>query len=385
MNPRSRGNSAPIKIMAYYLLCLAATMALCLRLLGIETILRYANQSKHYSLLLAPDSVAEQAEAEDTIRIICLGDSNYYYPPSIFIRPGIFVNHLPELNRAAANIEGGPPSLSLSEWAFPGACMFDYYCLFYLALKASPDLIIVPINWRAFGSDYIDHPAWFRPEMSALVPFSERLSSECEDPVGFRGISLVKQLEYKIKFRSVYSTGIKSWALAKIRSFSLLLSRNLMPLGADKGAEAIVKSEEADVDPATLSQQFPMTITGSHPRIHSLSGLAHAAAKHRIHVLFFIWPMDHERLAEAGTLDRPALEQSKRLIRKAVARPNIHFADLSDLLGHDDFHDIHGHARAAGQKKVMEAITPEIVEILRRITASRTHSESAGPSAARKK
>lgn len=71
---------APIKISLWCVAWMGVFVALCMGILGSEKILKYSEKNgKYYAALFFPD-VLEGLRADGSPRIICLGDSTYFYP-----------------------------------------------------------------------------------------------------------------------------------------------------------------------------------------------------------------------------------------------------------------------------------------------------------------
>ena len=105
-------------------------------------------------------------------------------------------------------------------------------------------------------------------------------------------------------------------------------------------------------------------IADSNCNFRTLATLAHTASKHRVRILFYIWPLDDELLINAGYLDKDRFAQSKQMIAEAVNKESIYFADLSDILDSNYFSDIGMHCTVEGRRNIAEALTPRIVQIL---------------------
>jgi hypothetical protein len=372
---REIGRDVPIKIAVYCVLWLAVSAVFCLELIGPETVMVYASRVKPYSMLLSEHSYQGLSKGGDSTTVICFGDSNSFRPPGLFLPdPANSDIYMPALIRDAVDPEHAS-DFTFLDWSYAAADMFDYYCLFFEAVDFSPDLMIVPINWRSFQSDWIDHPNWFHPELSALVPFSERRADGREKPVEARGISVIKQLEYKIYLYSLYVTGMKSWASERMRSLLGSHFRGATsaaePAADEKGREAVANDPLAiapdkafNIDAKTLSDRYSMEITRSNPTFVSLCALAGVASERGVKALFYIWPLDLEYLGEAGVLDRATFERSKLLISAATQKEGIYFVDLSGLLEHRHFYDWHGHCTVEGRRKIADALAPAVVEIL---------------------
>lgn len=383
--------ASPAKIGIFYLLFIVLIMVLCVWIIGTKTILMSAMAQKPYSVLLYENYffglVAEYHEhdsrdSEDSTRVICFGDSNSFYPPDYRVprnaNRGIHLSGL--LHESIENSIGISPKVTFSDWSYVGATIFDYYCLFYEAEKFSPDLIIVSINWSSFGEAWLNNEDIdiFRPELSALVPIRSELPSNYEDPVRSVPISAVKQIGYKIDLYSLFPIGAKFWITERLRSlFGLRDRNNIFGLPEDQGEPIAValsrglededeQSIRMKFDPfwPAAHKYFPMRIEDSNPSLRSLRALAYVASERGTKILFFIWPLDLEYLEEVGIINESALRRSRLLIKEAVVRENIFFADLSDMLEHRYFYDERGHCITEGRRRIAQALYPKVLEIL---------------------
>jgi hypothetical protein len=386
--------SNPIKNMVFlkigicYIAFLTIATALCFRVAGVREIVSYASASKPYSFLfrlepeggefyrlLQPETQKGFSHHRTTgdrrrsASILCFGDSNMFHPDGDGSK-----NLALLLEEALGNGVDSPPP-KVSKWDFAGASMFDYYCMFYWTAESPPDLIIVPINWRTFGEGWLQSETFFFPELSALAPIFRKQSPGTIDPIKSRGISAIKQIEYKVSLYSVYFIGIRGWGRASLKA--LLdrpddgeANRGDADQARDPKFTAAVNEENdmfarASGNPTSLARQFPMEIGESNPVLLALEALANIISDHDAKVLFYVWPVDYEYHAEIGTPDDEAFERSMSLIADAVNGKNTHFVDLSHLLEHRYFFDRNGHCKVAGRRKIAQALASTVRSILK--------------------
>jgi hypothetical protein len=377
MREHSISKSTPITIGIYYLAWMATGALLCIRLAGMQTILTYAVESKPYAVLFTEYCNQDLSDTDASAKVVCFGDSTSFLPPDYTAFTGDYEVHMHGLIRAALNPRATWPAPKFSEWAFPAASMYDYYCMYYKALESSPDLIVVPINWICFGSHFIDDPRWFHPELSALTPVRGELSPQV-DPIRTRGISVSKQLEYRIYLHLICAIGIKNFVLKNVRSLldvhsqNAILSKQLAKqkktaarLPAETTENKRTESQSPDMDKQEPNSYFPMRIESSNPTFQSLCALADVASKRKTKLLLYVWPMDQEFLAHIGIMDKSEFERSKQLIIKATQKENVYFMDLSNLLRHGYFSDPFGHCTVEGRRRIAAALAPKVAEILK--------------------
>lgn len=388
---KNRNDLKPVRIGIYFAASLMLAILICLRVVGEENILAHASKYKPYSVLLKREYYRDFLDNPEAAKIICFGDSNSFNPPDFFVSdPRNFEIHMPGLIQETMK-EYGLQSVIFLEWAFPGADTFDYYCLFFQAVNMSPDLIIVPINWRAFGDDWLENSGWFHPELSALVPFMERLPSDCKSPVRARNISPTKQVEYKAYLNYIYLIGLKAYMKdsiqsllntpAKTRDSEDTLTEDPEKQGKksggfNMGSFEVGKKMIGVGTESPLGRYFPMEIQETNPTFQSLRALVHIASQRGAKTLFYIWPLDKERFAKAGILDESGLARSKHLIAEVTKGQDIYFVDLSDVLEHQDFYDVRGHCKIPGRKKIARHLASEVVSILRESTVAVTKDDT---------
>ena len=380
--------NAPLKIEIYYVCCLALTMVISFWLIGSERIIASAMSGKpysvlindyHFSGLLREHHEKKLIEDRHLKRILLLGDSAVFYPPDPVIpRDTNSTIHLSAMILNSITSRTQSIELRISDWSYIGATLFDRYCFYYLAKEYQPDMIIIPIHWRSFGSPWQNNPAFFRPELSALVPFRSELPEDYKDPLKSAGITTIKQLEYKISIYSLFPVGAKLWTLNSLRIFfggqlesgdltnhsenGRMTQNTLSEVPESENSENLQKP--STMSPAVYSKHFPMKVESSHRALCNISALSHVASKHKTKLLFFLWPVDWEYFEKLGIYDQVEFERSRQLIRNAVRGENIFFVDLSTMLRHEDIFDWQGHFTVKGRRKIAEALAPTILSIL---------------------
>ncbi len=321
---------------------------------GEKPVLKHASKVKPYAFFLHGRFHPTAVDSSQPT-IICLGDSNCF---------GLW-----RMFRRALERQGAHREVNVRDWVYGGAAMFDYYCMFHRARKFSPDLVIVPINWRSFGSFWLSKTLFFHPELSAFVPLGERFPPEYEDPLDLRKVSPTSHLRFKIFLFQIYPLGIKMWVrdgLHKaLRDFlagesgSETVKRQSRPTGKKK--RVFLKK------PNYFKNNFPMRVGPDNLTYRTLRSFGYSASRQETKVLFFIWPLDQEHFADVGMLQKDKLQQSIQNIEEATmvhAAENIYFLDLSELLGHEYFHDSAGHCTRAGRRKIAAALASKVREIL---------------------
>ncbi len=385
---------APVRIGIYYSFILVLASLLCFRLVGARTLVEYASKSRPHSVLFLPyylkglSSKAVSDERSHEIRIISFGDSNSFYPPDLAPLGNSGIDtHMSSLINKEINSGRQVEATEVWEWAFVGANMFDFYCMFYWAQKFKPDLIIIPINWRSFGPGWVINDSELsHEELSAFVPLREGLMRE--SPVRSRGIKPMKQAQYKVGILSDYLAGTRTWALENSKSFFDKIFQNADPEKKESGGGPSIMDQleliafvridgeisfktKANWGKEQLRQMYPQEIISSNRAFRDLCALAHIASKSRTKVFFYLLPIDEEYLEKVGSFERPVIERSKQLMIRSILQEGIYCMDLAGLLEHKYFYDADGHFTAEGRQKIAEALKPKIIEFLGEKLANR--------------
>jgi hypothetical protein len=399
MKNRTDRKNLPLKIGISYLLFIIFALALAFRIAGVQGIISHASKSKPYSVIFQQERLGGFFSRRGTehrqgqTNILLFGDSNMFHPASAED------NHLASIIERSLRSGEDLSDVRVLNWDYTGASMFCYYCMFWWATDYSPDLIIIPINWRSFGKEWdevVTHE-YFHPELSGLVPFSERFSSLDFNPVKANGISLIKQLEYRVSLYSVYFVGMRGWARSNlIEQLGFLAggddSAPMPQIEAVQNDEATAESsvrstavspaddrnvppEIPDIIPrlekaGSLEDFFPMRFEESNTTLLTIEALADAAARSDTKILFFVWPLDHELLASKNALDKESLSLSIQMLREATDSNNVYFKDLSELLRHRDFFDFWGHCKVEGRQKIGASLASAVRDVLKEKTVA---------------
>ena len=378
----------PVKIGIYYPLSLALAALACFWLIGARDILTSAMTSRPYAVLFKDyyfsgllrehheKNLIEDAQLK---RVLLMGDSAVFYPPdTIFPKDANSAIHLSGLLLDSITSRDREINLKMSDWSYIGATLFDRYCFYYQARKYRPDLIIISIHWRCFGAPWQNNPEFFRPELSALVPLRSELPKDYRNPLYSAGITTMKQVAHKLSIYSLYPVGARNWIREESRNIlggglgpdtskAPLEAEGAMPEAFPRASQIAASAKRQTgpgLSPAGYSEHYPMKIEYSHPALANIRAISHVASKHKTKVLFYLWPIDIEYFKEIGIFDQAEFERSRTLIKNAAQGENIFFVDLSTLLGREYVFDWQGHFTLEGRRKIAEALTPKVIEIL---------------------
>jgi len=346
------------RVGVYYLAMLATAIILCCQ---FDSLPRFASNIKPYSFLYS-EKTTDMLNSDDQIEVIYLGDSTLFCPPHLRMDEGDPRSHTPELLDDILATQEHQLKINVTGWAFPAARMYHYYCLFYKAIEFSPDLLIIPINWNFLGD------AEELLELCALAPLSDdpALAGSLRsmgNPLRFKGISWIRQIQYKLEFFWIYPIGLKEMVRSKINT----VIRN----NADESDGAFDKKRIpperwwAD-DQRVIEGFYPLHISEKYEGYYFTQVLAYIGARHGVKILFYITPINYGYLDSAGYLDREAIEASKRLFMMATRGPGIYGFDFSEILSEEDFWDVlpNDHYEVSGRKKITEKLAPTVLKIL---------------------
>jgi len=358
MKRRNRGNTILFRIGLSYLFFTGIALILCIR---VEMFAEYASESRPYSILFSR-YINRGLDESDSTKVIYFGDSTLFYPPDEKVSEEGGYCHTPALLQEVLHSQTPGKKMTVSEWAFPMATMYHYYCMIYRAVEFSPDLVIIPINWNSFRHIWEIAGNTGFPELCALVPLSEVLVSDMENSVRLKGISPVRHLRYKVEILKLYPEGLRGWMKSKLISAPEKESPQ-KPVNAnmeeEKSPPRLRKSEEQ-----FLQIAYPLDISRSDEMCRLTRAVAILGSRKDTKILFYISPLNTEYLGEIGYLDREKLEASKQIIVEATKEQGTYCVDLSDLLSDEDFYDPMLHYSVHGRTKLAEALAPKVLEIL---------------------
>jgi len=342
-----------------FLLSLLLAILSAVILIGRPTLLRHAAKVKPYVVIFqTPISRSGGTHADDaSALVIFLGDSSVAQPP--WAEKGS--PRIPSLLQAY--IRESVPGLqqaTVADWSFPGGRLFHYYCLLFEAEKYSPVLVVIPINWRGLGPTSQEwREAFAFPELSSLVPRSERAHRSGSTMMRMEDISMTQQRFYRLHRPFLYVTGFKLWFKA---AFGMETERefpqemlDLLPLGKELVGRY---SDEL------LFRQYANEIPHDNPHLRVLRSIVEAAGRRNLNLLFYITPIHLEEMRKRTVFDEALFAESAQRIVEAAGSDTSVCLDLSGLVREDDFLDNCEHYTAEGNRMIARALAPAAREII---------------------
>ncbi len=361
------------KILVWYLLFLCLAFVAALPMVGRQTLLKYSEKVKPYAVVFWSRNEVRAAKHESDEIIFFFGDSSVALPPwAAKDTPHIPALLDAELREAYPELGG----VSVIDWSFPGGRFFHYYCLLFEAENYSPQLLIIPINWRNLGPrswEWSKENAFH--ELSALVPFSERRFASGKNIFEREDIPPSKQLIYSYEYPMLYLTGLKMWCRTKV---------GLEP-EEDPLANVLEGLPEAKVlikrfGDKQLFEQYPVDISADNVQLGILRSLIEASARRGVKLLFYITPIHLDEMRYRQPFDPGKFSESVNRIMEAATSETSTCLNLVDLLGEEDFLDSFEHYTPEGNRKVAAAIAPAVRDSLKPHGST---AEQAGPLALR--
>lgn len=370
----------PIRIVVWYAISLGVIGILALKGVGRETLAEYAKPYKPYAAIVSPigDHLKKGGNGAwgYSLRIIFLGDSSLTFPPNVFPDSANFQLYIPGFlaSRLAGDERG---FVEVSEWSYPAANMFDYYCVMCRAERLSPDLVIIPINWSFFGtifeeqlstmgSKFVNENAPKRVDqfmrnknrVVGFAPLSEDFSAGYENPLQLIDISTFEHLRYKAELCTIYPIGFK--AFVKRQFGGRIGYEGPWSQGHTAEEENLLDRRISKLD---MPGRYPMLVSYSNRHFQLFRSVVDAASRRGINTLFYLSPVNVQMLSEGNAFDGSLFVSSLLLIKHSMEREHIYFLDLHDILGSEDFYDDFGHYTESGKRKIAEALARQVMEI----------------------
>jgi hypothetical protein len=278
--------------------------------------------------------------------IAVLGDSTHFFglDPRDAMRPS--------LERALRS--RGLGELELYGIAARAFSAFDYYLLLNRLVEERPDLVVVPLNVRSFGEEWIASAAHDFTPIERYLRLDELLAAP-RVRVGRREIALDRVLIRRIDH-----------ALAGSRLSLLLrgLRRTLhaeLRLAAEKALPAALQPPPPPGPPPT----WPREIASDHPLLAFLRAGNRLAHRHGVEILYYTVQVNLEALARNGTR-LPLAELHASIEREITGTPGVHHLDLARANPGWMFSDAAEHLNGRGMRSVARRLADRIAEILSR-------------------
>jgi hypothetical protein len=271
----------------------------------------------------------------------------------------------------------GKDRVEIIQWAFSGASMFHYYCFVCKAEQYSPDLIVIPINFRTFGSHWVKGLRTGRKkdqllynELLVFAPLRERFSDDVYSINDLQGFTIFDRISLEANFwEAYYLLGFKLWAkdtlcLLFFNSSPELDRINRENMAKQEATEAWAESfENAERSEEFFESLYPMELPSDNMQLRLYATLVDALYRRQIPFMFYVSPINTQEMNGSGVFDDvkfdKIIEQMKEI---AVSKGGI-FLDVSRLLSDEQF-GLLEHYTPEGARIVAQSIQPEIEQIL---------------------
>jgi len=347
----------PLSILLWHVLSLLCVLVVALLAIGKSSILECSAKTKPYAVVFQTRNLLGRANQASDRLIIFFGDSSVAQPPwAERDAPDIPTILQHELRKG--HPEFG--EVSVVTGAFNGARMFHYYCLLFEAEKYSPDLVIIPINWRSLGPK---SPEWREKypffELSALVPLGERTFESGERIFQLEDIPPSRQLMYSLHRPLLYLRGLRMWTRIKLgmESKEEPLSSRVKELPTAEVMIGLFSDEE-------LFRTYANEIAGDNSQLAILRSLVETSNRRGLKVLFYITPIHAQEMRRRPRFRVPTLWESiGRVVQAATSETSI-CLNLLELLGAEDFIDFYEHYKPEGNRMIATALVPGVQELI---------------------
>jgi hypothetical protein len=325
-------------------------------MIGPQTALKYAVKIAPYAVIYH-NRPARAANASTGRLIFYFGDSSVAPPPWArtdtpripAVLEDVLADSYPEL---------GP--VTVVDWSFAGARLFHYYCLLFEAADYSPDLIIIPINWRNLGPRSWESEERFSfRELGALVPLSECTTSAEKAILRREGISAPKRFFSPLTQPVLCIKGLKTWGRIRLGLES----------EEDPAARLLegLRSDETIIDrfgDKQLFEQYTLEVSTSNPHLETLRLLAETATRRRNVLLFYITPIHIDEMRQRKPFDPFIFADSVVRLANTTTFGTSFCLSLVSLLRETDFIDCFEHYTPEGNRTIARALAPEVRKLL---------------------
>jgi hypothetical protein len=341
-------------ISIWFALSVVIFFVYAVHVIGKPEILEYSATVKPYSRVFQSRTMLRDGSRKSSPLIFFFGDSSVAQPPwAEKDSPGICSILEAELKKSRPDLK----DFSLIEWSFPGSRPFHYYCMLFEAQRYSPDLLVIPINWRILGPVRYEWNRRFAfPELSATVPLNERALPSGRSVMHIEDISLKRHLSYLPLQPMLYVTGLKLW----LRTFLGIDDgeSSAGPAHLPAGAEEIISS----ISDRQLFRQYVNSLDGDNAQMDTLSALVEASSRQGINLLFYITPIHMYEMRRRPDYDPERFKESIGRVVQTVTSDHSRCLDLSGLLDKEDFIDNFEHYAPSGNRRIALAIQSAVLE-----------------------
>jgi hypothetical protein len=347
----------PLSIILWHLFSLGCVSLFALHAIGKPSVLACSSKLKPYAVVFQTRSLLKHARLTSDRVIIFFGDSSVAQPPWAGRNtPDIPVILEAELRRSYP--ETG--EVSVVEWAFNGARMFHYYCLLFEAEKYSPDVVIMPINWRSLGPKSIEWREMYAfPELSALVPFREGVSEPGKSVFELEGIPPSRRFTYLFHRQMLYIRGLRMWFRIRLGMESeeeplSVRPETLPPVG-------MLMSFFSDEE---LFRTYANDIAHGNTQLRILRALTEAAGRRGMNLLFYITPIHVDEMRRRPKFNARTYRESVGRVVDAATSETSSCLNLLELLREEEFIDFYEHYRPEGNRRIALALTPAVHKLI---------------------
>ncbi len=287
------------------------------------------------------------ADSDAAFRVWVLGDSTHVSrgPARLY------------MNSALSSLAAtrGATDFQIDGFNVPGFNAYDYYFALNALLENPPDLVVIPLNLRSFGSRWYTRGGNVHPVMERyctwdnIVP-AARLSS-VRRKIVWPAVAL-----RKLDFRHLDSDGEAFLNGLRIEAADALrTAESVQEDPVDPTAESAALSREERI--ALFAEEgqrlYAQSIDARHELMPVFEEIDRLAAEHGIGILYYT----------VQTPDARAMQEKNfSFLRFELTRaPNVRYVEMLDVLQPEDF-EMGEHIYDDGFMRVAERLLDEIVK-----------------------
>jgi hypothetical protein len=231
--------------------------------------------------------------------------------------------------------------------------------LYYLlddVLGGSPDLVVIEVNLRMFTPAVTYRGVGNFPQLSRRLSFRRQLESQ-----GILGEERISILD-----PSIYAVQEQLGWLYVPEGVRVQGNESLLGAADAVGRKLGVRRRPRETEsPSQRALAEYHVDFGLHPMAAVSRRILDRLREAGVSVLFYVSPVDVERLARIGVAKEIHLDRRIETLRQGIGANPEEWLDLHDRLGHRDFRDEHNHLHREGLRVVADALAASVASSAR--------------------
>lgn len=287
-------------------------------------------------------------DAREKFSVCVFGDSTHYYGLEVEDRMMPQLQHEYPVEYQNAIEWYGVYSLGLDA--------YDFFFLFNWLVKEKPDLLVIPLNLRAFGYNWVNTPLVLLPELEryvqiAEIPTAMRLSNQTHDLRWDH--MLMRKLDYAI-FKSRVGRFCRGTKLA-FKEVKESLDTAIEEQFADKAAPLPIETIRPKPNFFQhFARRYEIDFSQGHSMLNVLKQLNRLAHENGVEVMYYTVQCEDKKV--------PQEEHFKYIQEFLLKDPGVRFVNLLGLVRQDQF-SRQEHLKKDGIQVVASHLSAAIAEV----------------------